>query len=80
MIISLWCVFILFSVSLPKVSNSSQMLPETMFRKEEGRRCDVQHAWEVRDEQKVRDEQGMQDGMCARSWINYADKNQTNFA
>lgn len=50
------------------------MLPETMSRKEEGRRCDVQDAWEVRDEQD------MQDGMCAMSWINYADKNQTNFA
>lgn len=56
------------------------MLPETMSRKEEGRRCDVQDAWEVRDEQNVRDEQDMQDGMCAMSWINYADKNQTNFA
>lgn len=74
MIISLWCVFILFSVSLPKVSKSSQMLPETMFRKEEGKRCDVQDPWDVRDEQNVRDEQDMQDGMCRMSWINYTAK------
>lgn len=65
MVTSLWGIFILFSVFLPKASNSSQILAETMFGNKEGRRCDGQDEWAVRDEQNVKSEQGVPDGMGA---------------